>query len=160
MLRVIVTGGPGVGKTTMLRELGALGCTVVEESAREVIRERLGRGQTPRPEPREFAAELMRRDRAKYQNTHGERSPVFFDRCLVESVAMAHEAGLLSGSQVAAASRDLKFWPLVFVLPPWREIYANDAEREHPFEHCQAVHAALVRWSAGPLVRRLRLPGA
>jgi predicted ATPase len=144
--RVVVTGGPGVGKTTVLRELAARGYAVIEESAREIIRERRANGQSPRPEPREFAAELLRRDRAKYSQPAAGDRPVFFDRCLVESVAMAQEAGLLAEPEATAMLSGVKFHPRVFILPPWRQIYINDAERDHTFEHCQRVHEGLVRW--------------
>lgn len=146
MPRVIVTGGPGVGKTTLLRELAALGHAVVEESAREIIRERRAAGLPPRPGPKAFAAELLRRDMAKHADSPAGASPVFFDRCVVEAVAMAQEAGLLSEPEARAALRGVDFHPCVFVLPPWPQIYVNDAERDHPFEHCQRVHEGLTRW--------------
>ncbi|MBZ0213764.1 MAG: AAA family ATPase [Nitrospirae bacterium] len=146
MLRVVVTGGPGVGKTTVLRELEAMGYAVVAESAREIIRERLAQGLPPRPEPQEFAAERIRRDQEKLQRANAPK--VFFDRCLVESIGMARESGLLAESEAKAMLGGLPFHPRVFVLPPWREIYVNDAERDHTFEHCQRVHRALAEWYA------------
>jgi Predicted ATPase len=33
-----------------------------------------------------------------------------------------------------------------FVLPPWRAIYRNDAERDHAFEHAESVHGATQEW--------------
>ena len=32
----------------------------------------------------------------------------------------------------------------MFVVPPWREIFANDAERRHSFEELVAMYDALV----------------
>jgi len=50
MPHVIVTGGPGVGKTTLLVELAAMGYATVEESARAIIAERLASGASRRPD--------------------------------------------------------------------------------------------------------------
>ena len=36
--------------------------------------------------------------------------------------------------------------PKVFILPPWRAIYTNDAERDHPFEHAEWVHTITQEW--------------
>ena len=146
MVRVVITGGPGVGKTTLLGELAAMDHAVVDESARAVIRERLTAGLPPRPDPQAFAAELLRRDRIQYDQTAQGPSPVFFDRCLVESLAMALECGLLSQPQADAQLRAVHFHPVVFILPPWQAIDVNDAERDHDFVHCERVHALLCRW--------------
>ena len=146
MLRVILSGGPGVGKTTLLNELAARGYTVVEESAREFLRERRASGQAPRPEPAEFALELLRRDRAKYEQSCSGARFVFFDRCLVESIAMAQEAHAITPTESSALLRSLKFHSRVFILPPWEQIYTLDAERDQDFEHCRRVHEALTAW--------------
>jgi len=34
----------------------------------------------------------------------------------------------------------------VFVLPPWKAIYVNDAERDHTFEHVESVHRITLEW--------------
>ena len=94
----------------------------------------------------EFAAELLRRDRAKYERSALGDSPAFFDRCIVESISMARAAGLLSEAEAAAMLGTVSFHRRVFILPPWQEIYVNDAERDHTFEHCQRVHYELTRW--------------
>ena len=125
-----------------------MGYAVIEESAREIIRERRLNGQIPRPEPQEFVAELLRRDRAKYEDSALGPSPAFFDRCLIESVAMARESGVLSESEVTVMLGTAHFHGRVFILPPWKEIYTNDPERDHTFEHCERVHKGLSGWYA------------
>src|SRR5437660_8880600 len=34
----------------------------------------------------------------------------------------------------------------VFVLPPWKAIYVNDAERDHTFEHAESVNSITQEW--------------
>ena len=91
MQRVIVTGAPGVGKTTLLTELAHRGFATVAESAREVIAERLASGLSPRPDPLEFARQVYARDNWKYNACPSVSQPVFFDRSAVESLGMVHE---------------------------------------------------------------------
>ena len=55
MSRIVITGGPGAGKTALLSALHARGYTIVGDSPRTIIQDRVRRGLSPRPERREFA---------------------------------------------------------------------------------------------------------
>ena len=146
MRRVVITGGPGAGKTTLLEALGARGYATVAESAREVIAERLAQGLPPRPEPVEFAREILGRDDEKYHRSHRSEGPVFYDRSAVEALAMVHEASPLSEEELKSKLSGYTFHQTVFVLPPWQDIYVTDAERDHTFTHAVAVHGPIVWW--------------
>ena len=146
MRRVILSGGPGAGKTSLLAELSRRGYTTVNESARQLIAERVARGDPPRPEPAAFARELLRRDKLKYIALPAEGQIAFFDRSAIESLGMVQEASPLPPAQLQAELASFRFHSSVFMLPPWEEIYRTDAERDHTFEHAMQVHASLVRW--------------
>lgn len=146
MRRVVLTGGPGAGKTTLLAALSALGHATVAESAREVIAERLARGDSPRPAPEAFAREVLHRDVAKYHVAPAGADLVFYDRCLLETLALLDEAAPLPPGDLEATLRAHPFHGTVFMLPPWQAIYRTDAERDHPFAHAVRVHGDLVRW--------------
>jgi predicted ATPase len=62
MHRVVITGGPGDGKTFLIAQLSRRGFATVGESARAVIAERLAQGLPPRPDPESFAREILSRD--------------------------------------------------------------------------------------------------
>jgi predicted ATPase len=143
MRRVVITGGPGAGKTTLLSALAGLGYPTVSDSAREVIAERLARGQSPRPEPEAFAREILRRDEAKYSALPEGPGLVFFDRSGVEAVAMLAECAAMPEAELLRQSRRFDFCRTVFMLPPWESIYRTDAQRDHTFAHAQRVHGQL-----------------
>ena len=146
MPRVVITGGPGVGKTTLLAELASRGYATVSESARAIISERRAQGQSPRPEPAAFAREILRRDSQKYHAHSSDAGWVFFDRGIVEALGMLHEASPLPASELEAALREYPFHSAVFILPPWSSIYTTDAERDHSLPWVERVHNQLVRW--------------
>ena len=146
MPHVIVTGGPGAGKTTLLAELAVRGYATVEESARVIIAERLARGASRRPDALAFAREILRRDIEKYLDQARVSEWVFFDRGLIDALGMLHEVSPLPGIELETMLASYPFHATVFVLPPWKVIYANDAERDQSFAEAVDVHARVVRW--------------
>src|SRR5262249_13880543 len=93
--RFILTGGPGVGKTTTLLELEGLGYPCVGESARAIISERLRKGMPPRPNPVAFSLEILSYDLLKYDSCPAGAQSVFFDRGIVDALGMCVESGAL-----------------------------------------------------------------
>lgn len=146
MPRVVITGGPGAGKTTLLQELASRGYATVSESARAIISERRAAGLAPRPSRQAFAREILRRDIEKYEAASGASGWVFFDRGVPEALAMVDEVDPMPRAELTARLRLHPMHLLVFVLPPWPQIFTTDAERDHDFEHAVAVHRGLVRW--------------
>jgi hypothetical protein len=81
--RVVFTGGPGAGKTSVLEALAALGHATVGDSARTIIAERLARGATRRPEET-FVRTILRRDIEQYLAVADTSGCVFFDRGVID----------------------------------------------------------------------------
>lgn len=139
---VVVTGGPGSGKTTLLAELRNRGFAVADEGARATIREqsRIG-GRGLESVDRRLFAELVlgwdiRSYRMAEQDTTGY---AFFDRSLVELPSWFRAMGEPVPAYVDEAVRLYRYGRVVFLAPPWREIYGNDVERTQPWEHAERV---------------------
>ena len=161
MPRVILTGGPGVGKTTLLAELAVMGYATVEESARAIIAERLAAGASRRPDLPTFAREVLHRDIAKYVRPPQTSTWVFFDRGVIDALGMLQEVSPLPAHELGAMLSAYTFHRSVFVLPPWQAIYVNDSERDQSFADAINVHDKVVRWysSCGYIVHEVpRLP--
>jgi predicted ATPase len=146
MPHVIVTGGPGAGKTALLAELADRGYITVAESARAIIAERLARGASRRPDLITFAQDILRRDIEKYLGQPRTSQWVFFDRGIVDALGMLHEVSPRPALELQATLASYPFHPSVFVLPPWQAIYGNDAERDQSFAEAVRVHAKVAQW--------------
>jgi predicted ATPase len=143
---VVITGGPGAGKTSLLAELASRGHATVSESARAIIAERMRGGLSPRPDPLEFAREIERRDIEKYEQHRHRPDWVFFDRGVIEAAGMVHGARAMSSAELKAIGDRYPFHPAVFVLPPWQAIYVTDSERDQTYADAVRVHAEIVDW--------------
>jgi predicted ATPase len=145
-LRVVLTGGPGASKTTLLETLRARGFATVPETAREIIEARRHQGLAPRPPAQQFAEEILRQDIEKYLGEARRDGPTFFDRSVVDALGMVDEVRPLPEPELRALLALYPYHREVFVLPPWEAIYANDAARDQSFEEAARVHREVNRW--------------
>jgi predicted ATPase len=144
--RVIFSGAPGAGKTTLLNTLAARGYHVVEESARAIIRDRLGRDLPPRPAPRQFAADVMRRDIENYHKQLARPDWVFFDRAIPDGMCMLDQIAPLGRRKIEVLAERFVYHRQVFMFPPWAAIYCNDAERDQSFADATRIFRMLGDW--------------
>lgn len=144
MLRVVFTGGPGSGKSTTLDALAKKGFDVRPDSARSIITQRKANGLSPRPEPAEFAQQIMTAEISSFQAASA--SPTFFERGLVDALGMAQHTGAMDAAAVSEMATQFRYCSKVFLFPPWQEIYVTDAERDQTFEEATAVYRSILGW--------------
>ena len=137
--RIVLTGGPGAGKTSVLASLRRRGFATGEDAARSIIRARKQAGLAPRPEALPFARQVLDREIEAYDSAPS--SPFFYERGVVDSVASLVAAGGLSGAEAKRLLADYPY-QAVFLFPPWEDIYCMDEERDHTFAHAENVYQA------------------
>jgi len=143
MKRIVLTGGPGSGKTTVLKILKQKGYTVGDDVARSIIRERIAVGLSPRPAPQAFAEQILEREIKLYLTATS--APMFFERGITDVAGSLFGTGALSepGSKQLV---DRYPYEHIFLFPPWADIYRTDEERDHTFEHSINVYESIQRW--------------
>jgi predicted ATPase len=141
----VLTGGPGGGKTSLLECLASKGYAYVGETAREIIKERLSQGLTPRPDPKTFAEQIFARDWANFIS-NSDSSILFFDRSFMDSACLLFEADSEAYNKIRDTHLNNRYNNTVFLTPPWREIYRNDTERDQSFDEAVRVYQRLEKW--------------
>ena len=144
--RFVITGGPGAGKTTLLHALQILGCRCVPESARAIIQYRKAAGLSPRPSLEQFGWDLLHLDIEQYQAAPDSPAPMFFDRGIVDALGLLDQHRQISAREVGKYLARYPYNCLVFVAPPWPDIFCNDGERDQTFAEYIAIYQRLSQW--------------
>lgn len=149
--RIIVTGAPGSGKTTVL---AAAGLDHVGEPARQIHAEHPGAGFGHD----EFVARLLKRSIRTWHAADAD-GPVVFDRGIPDCGAYARYLGVDAAACDAAAQR-YRYHPEVLLLEPWEAIYITDELRIMTFEMTVAFHEAVLEAFAAAGYRLVPVPRA
>lgn len=143
-LRIIISGGPGTGKSTLLSALALRGEICYEEVSRQVIREQKARNGSLLPwfnlEP--FAQECLVRMRSQLlDSTKHHRA--FFDRGFPDVTGYLRHGGIAPPEELRSESR--AYSPVVFFAPSWRDIFINDTERPQTYDVSLALSEQIRR---------------
>ena len=145
--RIVITGGPGTGKSTVINELIRRGYAAMPEVSREVIREAKEQGidQLFLTDPLLFSRKLIQgRERQYVEAEKLDKNPVFFDRGIPDVPAYMRYSKTPVPEAFMELSRKYRYNNPVFIMPPWEDIYVNDFERYESFNQAQLIHNRLV----------------
>lgn len=142
--RIVLTGAPSTGKTSVAERLQVLGHEVKREISRDIITQegtKLG-GVDPWRNLLAFSEVIWKLRTAQYAEAEAVVGSVFYDRSLLDTLSY-----MQAGSQEIPSWMDAAPYPYyykVFIFPPWEDIYRTDQERWEPFETAVRVHESLV----------------
>ncbi|PMG34153.1 ATPase [Vibrio splendidus] len=144
MQPIIITGGPGAGKTTLINALGDMGYPTFAESSRRLIEQQsqLVDGILPWLDLPGFAhlCLTVMNEQKEQANQH----PVaFLDRAIPDICGYLTQANLEIDKIYREASQD--YHSQALFCRPEASIYVQDAVRPYPLEEALEIHHALVR---------------
>ena len=143
---VVIIGGPGTGKTTIIDGLLAKGFCCYPEVSRQVTMEAKKQGieQLFLENPLLFSELLLEGRVKQHQNAQNEPHPiVFLDRGIPDVLAYMHYIGDSYPAHFDRACKANKY-SKIFILPPWKEIYTSDDERYENYEQAKLIYNHLI----------------
>ncbi|MET9293613.1 AAA family ATPase [Streptomyces sp. NPDC003077] len=143
---IVVTGGPGAGKTTLVERLAERGIRTAPEAGRSVIKDQMAIAGRALPwiDPDLFAELMLAQDMRSYRAASAHSGPVVFDRGIVDVVGYLRLLGHPVPAHLHTAAQAFPYHRRVFVAPPWPEIYARDTERKQSYEEAVRTYEAQV----------------
>lgn len=152
MLRVnsnlmVITGGPGTGKTTVLQELERRGFACVPEVARQIILEQMHADGDALPwaNTERYCELMLNRSVASFLKHDPAYAVTFCDRGIPDTLCYARLIRSLQEREILEASRIYRYASRVFLAPPWREIYETDAARKQSYEEAVRTYEQMDR---------------
>lgn len=143
--KIVISGGPGSGKTTLIDVLEKQGYPCFEEVSRKYIEhgETLGMENYFLSKPEEFSRLIWKERIKQYKEAnalifHKNKPYCFFDRGLQDVLAymdLLEEKATDLEEELNSFSYDL-----IFLIPPEKKIYVQDQQRKEDFETAVRVH--------------------
>lgn len=142
--RVILSGGPGTGKTSILNSLKSLGFNCFDEISREIIKKEIAKGSDALPwqNLHAFSEQVISHRVIQYKNA--AKGLNFYDRGIIDVIAYMNHDKFVNDSKWLELSKELNYHKVVFITPPWREIFKNDMERMESFQKLVSLHQSLI----------------
>nr|WP_321227783.1 ATP-binding protein [uncultured Psychroserpens sp.] len=144
--KIVITGGPGTGKSSIITELISRNFICFEEVSRQVTLEARKNGveQLFLTKPLLFSELLLTARTKQYVETNTVDEPiVFLDRGLPDVLAYMDFFNSDYPKHFTETC-ETHVYDKIFVLAPWQEIFVSDSERYENFDQAVEIHHALL----------------
>lgn len=143
---VVLSGCSGSGKSSLLSELAKRGYRVQPEAGRQIVKEQLliGGDAMPWANAARFVELAASRAAWQFNSAKPGDKPVVFDRSLVDVISHLDHKGLATPAPLQRMLTIYRYSTMVFMTPPWKEIFRSDAQRRKDFCEALAEYQSLV----------------
>lgn len=139
--KIVFIGGPGTGKTSVLRYLDHQGFKCMPEISREVTKaaQKEGIDQLFLTDPILFSTKLLEgREQQFIDAQNSNERVIFFDRGIPSVHAYMRYFNTEFPSIFMEKSKEYRYTK-VFQFLPWKEIYKSDNERYETFDQSEVI---------------------
>ena len=146
-LKVVLVGGPGTGKTSVINTLEALGHTCFKEVSRSIIAKAQKEGieQLFLEDPMLFSKMLLEgREQQFLAASELDEKLIFFDRGIPDVWAYLKYAKTKDINFFKEKSEFYQY-QLIFHFAPWEKIHETDEERYESFAETTAIDRFLIK---------------
>ncbi|UCD03914.1 MAG: AAA family ATPase [Candidatus Woesearchaeota archaeon] len=140
----VISGGPGFGKSALIDALDRRSFYCGKDVAREFIKEQIISGGEILPQNNrlEFQKIILQRRIKQYKDAP-EGKICFFDRGIPDLIGYLTKENLEVPNEYYLASNKYRYEKIVFLTPPWQEIFEKDSERSETFREAKIIHKAI-----------------
>ncbi|MCT8229807.1 AAA family ATPase [Proteus terrae] len=144
--RIILTGGPGSGKTTLINELKNRGYPCSLEAGRAIIQDQsvIEGNVLPWIDPNAFAQAMLIWELRSWHEANNNKIPYFYDRGIPDIAGYLLLCGLAIPKHLDKAITLFRYVTNVFIAPPWPEIYTQDQERKQTEKEAEETYLAMI----------------
>lgn len=145
-LKIVLIGGPGTGKTSVIKELEKSNFLCFHEISRKIISkaQKDGIEQLFLKEPILFSEMLLEGREKQFLEADKQKNKVaIFDRGIPDILAYLNYSK--SEYPIIFKNKCLEYnYDLIFHFAPWKEIHENDSERYETFDETKIIDKFLI----------------
>ncbi|MCK5441733.1 MAG: ATP-binding protein [Maribacter sp.] len=151
--KIVVTGGPSTGKTSVIEELERRGFHCLHEVIRSMTLAEKTQGEKIKivsnpivsvSDPTKFNMKILNARIVQFNTAkkYNDDSIVFFDRGIPDVLAYMDCFHQTYESVFDESCQHLRY-DQVFLMPPWKEIHVSDNERYESFDESLRIYDCL-----------------
>lgn len=143
---IVITGGPGSGKSTLIDALAASGLRHTPEAGRAIIQDQVAVGGTALPwaDRSAFAELMLGWELRSWREARTHSGITLFDRGTPDVVGYLTLSDLPVPQHVRRAAELFRYNRRVFIAPPWQAIFGQDNERKQTWAEAEATYHVMV----------------
>lgn len=137
----VVTGGPGSGKSSLIKAMAKRGFRIMPEAGRAIIQNqvRIDGPALPWADRAVFAELMLGWEMRSYHEAVASDVPVLMDRGIPDVVGYLTLCNLPVPAHIEAAAEIYPYNKQVFLAPYWDAIFTQDTERKQDRQEAEAT---------------------